>query len=265
MRLFLEIIFRNLYYFLRDAHTRTFYLLTIRLGGLPRYVKKTIGVDGYKIKLADPLSFIYQYREIFVDQSYNFKTDKSAPTIVDCGSNIGLAAVYYKSIYPNAKVFCIEADQEIAKICEENIQNNRLTNVEVIAKAAWIHDDGVSFSSDGADGGTISAEANNKIPSLDLKKYLESFDVIDFLKIDIEGAEKIVVPHCADAFKNISNVFLEYHTSYSEQQNLGEILSQFQAMGFKYFIKNENKRKSPFINKNIEKNFDLQLNIFFYK
>lgn len=265
MRLFLEIIFRNLYYFLTDVHTRTFYLLSLRLGGMPRYAKKIITVNKYKIKLADPLSFIYQYREIFVDQSYKFNTNNAVPLIIDCGSNIGLAAIYYKSLYPNAKVFCIEADQEIAKICKDNIDNNQLNNVDIIAKAAWLNNDGVSFSSDGADGGTISANASNKIPSLDLKDFIASFEHIDFLKIDIEGAEKLVVPHCKDVFNKISNVFLEYHTNYNEQQNLAEILTQFQAMGFKYFIKNENKRKSPFVNKNIDKNFDLQLNIFFYK
>lgn len=265
MRLFLEIIFRNFYYFLTDSSTRTFYLLSLRLGGLPRFVKKTIKVEGFNIKLADPLSFIYQYREIFVDRSYSFKTSKSNPTIIDCGSNIGLAAIYYKSIYPNANVVCIEADPEIAKICIDNISNNQLKNIEVLPKAAWTHNDGVSFSSDGADGGTIDNNSTNKIESIDLKQFLESFESIDFLKIDIEGAEKIVVPHCNDAFKNISNVFLEYHTNYNEQQNLGEILMQFQSLGFKYFIKNENKRKSPFVNRNIDKNFDMQLNIFFYK
>ena len=265
MRLFLEIVFRNLFYFFKDKYTRNFYLLTLKLGGSARYKENRVIVTDMDIRLPDPLSFIYQYREIFVDQSYKFSTQNPEPIIVDCGSNIGLSALYYKSIYPNAVVHCIEADPHIASICERNISMNKLNNVLLHKKAAWIHSDGVVFSSDGADGGNVNEQGNNKIESLDLKEFLKTFPKIDFLKIDIEGAEKIVVPHCGDVFKNTDNVFLEYHTSYHEKQNLGEILNQFESMGFRYFIKNENKRKSPFYNQNKEKNFDLQLNIFFYK
>ena len=47
---------------------------------------------------------------------------------------------------------------------------------------------------------------------------------IDFLKIDIEGAELPVLKDCSDNLKNVKNLFVEYHGKYDEMFKLNEIL-----------------------------------------
>ena len=135
---------------------------------------------------------------------------------------------------------------------------------EIIAKAAWIHNDGVSFSSEGSDSGSIST-GNINIPSIDLNQFLNQFSEIDFLKIDIEGAENTVIPHCTEALKRVNTLFLEYHSSYSESQKLDELLLILKNAGFHYYIKTENKRKTPFVNLHKDRMYDLQLNIYAYR
>ena len=263
MKLFLEVCFRNLYFFFTQKETRNFYKLLFLYGDKKRYEALSLKIAGFKINVPDALSFIWQYKEIFVDQSYKFNPKSSEAIIIDCGSNIGLSALYYHQQYPNAKVYCIEADANIANILRENLNANNC-NAEIIAKAAWVHNDGVSFSSEGSDSGSIGAGDIN-IPSIDLNQFLNQFSEIDFLKIDIEGAENNVIPHCAETLKKVNTLFLEYHSSYSESQNLDELLLILKNAGFHYYIKTENKRKTPFVNLHKDRMYDLQLNIYAYR
>lgn len=232
-------------------------------GDRKRYKSLTIKISGMKLNVPDALSFIWQYKEIYVDQSYKFDTNKTEPIIIDCGANIGLSTLYYKSEYPNAKVYCIEADPEIAKTLSTNLSQNNF-QATIIAKAAWTHNDGVTFSSEGSDSGSVG-HGNIHIDSINLSDFLNTFDEIDFLKMDIEGAENVVIPHCSEELKKVNTLFLEYHGVYAEEQKLNEILSILKEAGFHYYIKTENKRKSPFVNLHQERMYDLQLNIYAYR
>lgn len=265
MRLFIEIAFKNFYKFLSQKKYFNFYILLLKYGGKKRHKKELVKFYDFKLFVADHLSFIFQFKEIFLEESYKFKSTNNAPVIIDCGSNIGMSILYFKSLYPLSKITAIEADPEIGNILESNLKLNNIGDVNVIKKAAWINADGVSFETDGADGGKINPNSESKIESVDFNSFLNDFSEIDFLKIDIEGAEKILVPHCIENLKKAKNIFIEYHTSFLEVQNLGEILDSFTQNGYRYYIKNENKRISPFYNKAETKQFDLQLNIFIYK
>ena len=255
MKLFLEVCFRNLYYFFSSKEHRNFYKLLFLYGDKKRYNALTIRISGRTIRVPDALSFIWQYKEI--------NTNKSEPIIIDCGSNIGLSALYYNSTYPKASVYCIEADPNIAKILTDNLSNNNC-KATVISKAAWIHNDGVTFSSEGSDSGSVG-QGDVHISSINLAEYLDQFTEIDFLKMDIEGAENTVIPHCAEVLKKVNTLFLEYHGSYHEEQKLNELLAILKSAGFHYYIKTENKRKSPFVNLHQDRMYDLQLNIYAYR
>lgn len=264
MMLFLEITFKNFVYFLTNKFYRNFYLLCIAYGDAARYKQKSISIHNKKIKVADCLSFIYQYKEIYVDQSYSFSSERKNPTIIDCGSNIGLSVCYFREQYPEATILAIEADPAIADILKENSDRNNW-NIQLIAKAAWIHDNGVSFSNEGSDSGSVNENSSTKIPSVRLKNVLAEHEQIDFLKIDIEGAESTVFPDCVEELHRVKNIFLEYHGTYKQTQDLDKMLSILTNAGFHYFIKTENKRKQPFINRHEHKMYDLQLNIYAYR
>ena len=63
----------------------------------------------------------------------------------------------------------------------------------------------------------------------------------------------------------LENLFLEYHSSYKDAQELPALLKILKDCGFHFYIKNENKRKSPFVNLHNDRSYDLQLNIYAYK
>ena len=47
-------------------------------------------------------------REIFSQGIYYFEADNDAPVIIDAGAHIGLATLYFKSLYPDARITAIE-------------------------------------------------------------------------------------------------------------------------------------------------------------
>ncbi len=89
--------------------------------------------------------------------------------------------------------------------------------------------------------------------------------MIDFLKIDIEGAEHKVIMDCAEELHRVDKMFIEYHSSPNSPQLLDEILKVVSNSGFRYYIKEaSNNYSHPFIR---EKDvlYDLQLNIFCFR
>ena len=89
---------------------------------------------------------------------------------------------------------------------------------------------------------------------------------IDFLKIDIEGAEHAVLKDCSENLKTVRNLFVEYHGVYSEMYKLNEILEILVKNNFRYYIKEGSPiYAKPFFDRNKIGDYDIILNIFAFK
>ena len=228
--------------------------------------KLPIGIVNY----IRPYELLHTYRELFGKEMYLFKAANESPIIFDCGSNIGLSVLYFKTIYPNAKVWAFEPDPANFELLNANIQSNQLQNVIAQPAAVWITDGSISFSGNGSEASRIdetnTAASNNSVPCIRLKTLLQSFDCIDFLKMDIEGGEYKVLTDCADEMHRVENLFLEYHGKTTDTQQLTELLEIVNRQGFQAYIRNAaDALVHPFVEKQTNTQFDVQLNIFCYK
>lgn len=224
---------------------------------------------GNSFYFSSGVSFLHSVDEIFRDQIYLFKTTNNQPYIIDCGSNIGLSLYYFKQIYPNSEVVCFEPDREIFKILKKNAA--LLPNQESIHlhnKAVWTEDTTLEFFVEGGLAGSCSVDfsgRNNieKIPATDLKKFMNK--KVDFLKIDIEGAENKVIFDIRNKLHLVERMFLEYHGIPGDPQNLGDILTLLSENGFTYYIQTaDHIIKLPFCEKE-KLSFNQQLNIFCFR
>jgi len=264
----LKILFKEFYHLLRSKNGRRFLWLAFRIGGKTRFQPQRLKFARFKLQIVDSLSFIWQVKEIFVDEAYCFSTKSSTPIIYDCGANVGTSCLYFKQLYPQAQIKALEADAKIASILKTNLQTNYLDDVEVIAKAVWKDNQGIEIALEGADGASIFGNTNKqKIPSIRLKDLLAQEKHIDLLKMDIEGAEVEVIKDCADELAKIQHIFIEYHSYRNHTQDLSQILEILENQGFQYFIQNEQSLRSPLVNHFQDKNqlMTLQLNIFAHK
>ena len=90
---------------------------------------------------------------------------------------------------------------------------------------------------------------------------------IDFLKIDIEGAEYAVLKDIKDSLFHVTNLFVEYHGSFNQTRELTDMLEWITEQGFNYYIKEAAPvYRTPFFRerKNVY-DYDVQLNIFCFR
>lgn len=223
---------------------------------------------GYRADIPDGPSFVYQYKDIFFREEYMFRADSPDPVILDCGANIGLSCLYFKRLYPRARIRAFEADPLIAAILSKNLLQNGVTDIEVIPKAVWTDNQGLAFFSDGADGGNIlgvPGASGARVDSIRLADVLETEPRVDLLKIDIEGAEGAVLADCGLRLGRVRKLFVEYHSFPGRRQELGELLSLLEGQGFRYHISPVTKIEHPFTGNPVQGPMDLQLNIFAHK
>lgn len=227
---------------------------------------------GKEIEITDPFWYRHSLKEIFLEDTYKFKSTSDTPVILDCGANIGLSAIYFKRLYPKCKLIVFEADTNIFAMMKRNLKVFEYNDVELHNKAVWKEETVLQFASNGALGGALDItpsrsydrEVLNAIPAIRLKDYLTT--EIDLLKMDIEGAEYEVLNDCRDSLQNVKQLFVEYHSAPGKKQELTGLLQILDNSGFRIYIKEAwNNLPLPFMHTDYKPFWDLQLNIFGYR
>lgn len=237
------------------------------LRSLKRFQESSVTFLGKSLKFSDNEAFIGMINEIFVKKNYMFNSENDAPVIIDCGANIGLSTIFFKQIYPKSKIFCFEPDPKIFEMLKYNLTQFNYNDIQIFNKAVWIKNEKLSFQTDNSWGGKIvSNEFENSIniDAIDLSSFLNQ--KVDFLKIDIEGAEYEVIINCKDLIsKNVKNIFFEWHSFSNKGQVLGSLLSFFEKSNFRYHLKEASPKGAPFIEKRTDQDMDTQIDCFIYK
>jgi FkbM family methyltransferase len=240
-----------------------------RLKNAPRYTPLTTSILGKPLSLVDGKSFYYSYRELWEDNIYKFLSKKSNPFIIDGGSNIGLSIIYFKELYPNSKIIGFEADPTVYETLESNLKSFGYDNVEIYNQALWKEESSLEFAVEGADAGRVvqnnqeQSQHRAKVPAVCLSNHLSQS--VDFLKLDIEGAETAVLKECADDLHQVNNLFVEYHSFWEQPQTINEILSILKDANFRVSIHSQFASRQPFVKQLLQLGMDLQLNIFAYR
>ena len=222
-------------------------------------------LSGKKVYFTNAQEFLFGLKEIFIDKSY-YQQLPPNPVIIDCGSNIGLSIIYIKKLYPGATVTAFEPDEKNFELLQKNVNSFQLNNVTLHKSAVWINNEPLQFSVTGTMGSSITTatEAGKTVTvqGFRLKDLLTT--KVDFLKIDIEGAEYEVLKDIAPQLQFVNNLFIEYHGTYHQNNELIEMLSILETNGFHFYIKEATSiYDHPFSRqKRPVHNFDVQLNIF---
>jgi len=208
----------------------------------------------FKLSFFNYRLFVCLFEEIFINQQYYFNTNNSRPFIVDCGSNIGMSLIFFKKLYPYSKIISFEPDKKNFKILKRNIKINKLNGIELFNKALNnseettnfyynFHLPGLGITFRKKKGFIKSYE---KVDSVKLSNYIKG--EVDFLKIDIEGAEDLVIEELVNQkkLKFVKKIVIEYH-HYIEPKydQLSKILKILEEEGFGYQISTILKNPFP--------------------
>jgi len=206
----------------------------------------TIKLLGKDLLFSDATSFWCVSKELFGSESYYFSADTDAPRVLDCGAHIGLASIYVKHLYPNARVTAFEPDPRNFSLAKQNLHNAGLDDVELIEKAVGIGDGQAEFyrAVNMSMGGSLSTRMKNRKDGVEeitvnmcrLKDYVRD-EKIDFLKLDVEGIEDRVIADCTDCIANVNYLFIEFHVGNDlPMSRMLTILNVLEDNGFDYNV-----------------------------
>jgi FkbM family methyltransferase len=198
-------------------------------------------------------SLAYSFNEIFLNAEYHFETEESSPFIIDCGSNIGISVLYFKILYPGAEIVAFEPSNDAYECLRTNVAKNALTSVTVNNKALSANDGDVEFYYDIEDPGSLGMSTVQErtprqkltVEAVRLSKFIEK--EVDFLKIDVEGAERDIIEELSRARKlnHIQQMVIEYHHHIRADEDVfSQTLRLLESAGFGYQI--ESRLNRPF-------------------
>lgn len=233
----------------------------LRLRKLPPGIGTTTSILGAKLSIPCPRTFGYLYKEIWEREIYSIPISAKKIRMIDCGANIGLASIYIKSHFPDAEITAVEPDPAIYEMLQANLRAMGHTDVVLIQAAVTGFGETCLFTPDtGGTGGRIGEEGLSA-PATRLSSLLK--DEVDFLKIDIEGAEVDVIVEAASHLKKVRFLFVEYHSLVGREQHLSRLLTVLENAGFRCFCETGGPvPERPFVEKKVHKGFDNLVNIF---
>ncbi|MBX3255152.1 MAG: FkbM family methyltransferase [Chitinophagaceae bacterium] len=220
--------------------------LTLRHKFFPKKRDVTVNIFGFQVRSFSYKTLKFLFYELYIKKQYFMKIDAENPLIVDCGSNIGMATLFFKLLYPKASFICIEPSSHTFKLLSENIQNNNIENVTLVNCALMDYDGTIKFYYSTEQSGSLmmSAFSERMKQTWEEVNCRKLSDIIlqqkvDILKMDIEGAEHLALKDLIDHNKlgNIDNMLIEYHHLMdASKAELGSFLSKLEEHHFTYQI-----------------------------
>lgn len=200
-------------------------------------------VLGMPVFFHDYYWMLEMYEDIFLRRQYEFTSESPAPAIVDAGSNIGLAILFFKRLFPRATVLGFEPDADTFRLLTRNVEANRLDGVRVRNEALYDGRQELELFGDPSAPGspqmTTSASrlpgAARRVAATRLSEHVT--EPVDFLKVDIEGAERVVLAELEEAGKLalVRRMAIEYHHHMEAgEDGLAEVLATLERGGFGY-------------------------------
>jgi FkbM family methyltransferase len=134
------------------------------------------------------------FREVFLFKSYD--RDWPQPNvIIDGGGNIGLVSVFFASRFPKARIFSIEPSDSNFKLLQKNTKPYPF--IVPVQSALWNKDEDLIIANKGDSHWAFTVEESKsnhgesfKAMTISSLMKEKNIDIIDILKLDVEGAER---------------------------------------------------------------------------
>jgi FkbM family methyltransferase len=164
--------------------------------------------------------------EVFGHEYYRLPLATPPATILDLGANIGLTAVYFSRLYPDAQLACVEPIPPNLRLLKKNLELNAV-RATVIAAAIDVEDGRALMELDPRDyahricagtgpGSTPTLEvAAISVPTV---RQRLGWSRIGLLKVDIEGHEIALFSDHCDWLELVDVVCIECHGEFGVEE-----------------------------------------------
>lgn len=215
------------------------------------YLMQSSKIGKYEIWYKNAEEFYELKKEIFGENCYYLELESETPTIVDAGTHIGISVVYFKTLYPKARIIAFEPVTENFELLAKNVAENQLENVEIhqaviapksgriviqepIGEGVWKSGAGI------IPGGWRGIQTNKeiKVEAVGIQEILK--EGVDIFKMDIEGMEYEVIRNSGSGLRNVKNWIIEVHPR--KDHRIEEIQKTLLQNGYKIEVVKDTSR-----------------------
>jgi FkbM family methyltransferase len=146
---------------------------------------------------------------------------------VDIGANIGLMTLYVSEYCTSGRIISVEPNRAVFRALENTIKANGIKNASAVNAAIDEQDGEVRFAEDSAYG-HIDSKGGALVEAMTFATLLERYkiDRVDFIKIDVEGHEPVIVRTALDLIKRDKPlIFVEFNS-------FSLVMSNMKPLGF---------------------------------
>jgi FkbM family methyltransferase len=182
------------------------------VGALALRLRGNDGADG----------FIHS--EVFEHHYYRLPLDRPPATILDLGAHIGLTAIYFGRMFPDAELVCVEPIPENLALLARNLDLNGV-RATLISAAIDVSDHRVMMELHARDydhriatPGEGSARPTIEVAAVSVRSILRQvgWKRIGLLKVDIEGHEAVLLTGDCDWLDQVDSMCIECHDGFDE-------------------------------------------------
>lgn len=204
----------------------------------------SLNIAGFKLNAYDYETAQYLLEEVWLNEDYYFNYSQQQPVIFDCGANIGISVLYFKALYPESTIIAFEPNPNLFALLEKNVLDNQLKDVYIHQVALSATNEEISFFINDNLGSFLSSKFQHRggdneiqVKAVQLSGYIKRYSDIDFLKMDIEGAEYEVIQELNEKklLDAVQKFIVEYHYFKDRDQEKMEIfMDTFAQNGFTF-------------------------------
>lgn len=159
--------------------------------------------------------------------------------ILDLGANVGYTTAHFATLYPHATIGVVEMDPDNMALAKMNTEFAK-DRCRYLEAAVWSQSGTILY--EGLDKWGYHVINNSKpkgqsvksAQSLSMEEVMEQCQLkqVDYLKMDIEGAEAVVLNSDLSWLDKVRSLKVEYHPQHDEQISYEFLSKIFDSTGF---------------------------------
>jgi len=175
-------------------------------------------------------------------------------TVVDLGANFGEISLWFAKTFPSARIVAVEPAPENLRILNENIEAQvfNISKIEVAPYAMLDRMGTVKISSGlGSENSVVSDQKNqpmmfesgfSEVPATTLTRLFADFEIehVDFMKVDIEGAEPLLRGDLVTLAPRIKSMLIEF-SSKNDTDSYLSLLDSLVNAGYSCHLRGETR------------------------
>lgn len=215
----------------------------------------TIRLGGKNFIAPNEVEFKQLYEEIFKKHLYYIHLDNPQPFIIDAGAHVGLASLYFKSLFPNSQIVSFEPLPLLVQCFQQNIIFHEVEGVQIIPHAVSDREGSIILFHDAEKinywpsttsifpGAWNLRQKTQPLPvtSTRLSQYIDR--PVDILKIDIEGLETKVLQEIRPKLHFVKHLLIEFHANHFNHPD--RIIKILEDEGFVFEVSEEKRQILP--------------------